>query len=167
MRTVLRSTLIKDVRDFPVFEELFDRFFSLPKASPPTDSGAGPPPHRETAPEPPEVVAEQNPASGQPDDDTAHEDPLDIRDYFGDAQMATHFNSNQDPDDFSLVEFGQNLVLSRNRDLLDEVMRKAMRLLKARRMKSAGRAGGRVELQRGDCRAGRGGDRRCGDRIAG
>ena len=30
MRTVLRSTLIKDVRDFPVFEELFDRFFSLP-----------------------------------------------------------------------------------------------------------------------------------------
>lgn len=79
-------------------------------------------------------------ASGQPDGDTAHEDPLDIRDYFGDAQMATHFNSNQDPDDFSLVEFGQNLVLSRNRDLLDEVMRKAMRLLKARRMKSAGRA---------------------------
>ena len=168
VRTVLCSTLIKDVRDLPVFEELFEQFFNLPKASPISEATAEEPPSpHETTPEPPDVVAEQNPASGQPDDDNAHEDALDLRDYFDDAQMVTHFNSNQDPNDLSLAEFGQNLVLSRNRDLLDEVMRKAMRLLKARRMKSAGRAGGRVELQRGDCRAGRGGDRRCGDRIAG
>ena len=50
-------------------------------------------------------------------------------------------NSHQDANDLSLAEFGQNLVLSRNRDLLDQVMRKAMQLLKARRMKNAGRAG--------------------------
>ena len=141
VRTVLCSTLIKDVRDLPVFGELFEQFFSLPKASPPVDSVPEPPPPRETAPEPPDVVAEQNPASGQPDDDNAHEDALDLRDYFDDAQMVTHFNSNQDPNDLSLAEFGQNLVLSRNRDLLDQVMQKAMQVLKARRMKNAGRAG--------------------------
>ena len=32
VRIVLRSTLIKAVRDLPVFEELFEQFFSLPKA---------------------------------------------------------------------------------------------------------------------------------------
>ena len=141
VRTVLCSTLIKDVRDLPVFGELFEQFFSLPKASLPVDSVAEPPPPRETAPEPPDVVAEQNPASGQPDDDNAHEDALDLRDYFDDAQMVTHFNSHQDPNDLSLAEFGQNLVLSRNRDLLDQVMQKAMQVLKARRLKNAGLAG--------------------------
>ncbi len=141
VRIVLRSTLIKAIRDLPVFEELFEQFFSLPKASPPSDSVAEPPGQRETAPAPPEMVVEQTPISGQPDGDNAHEDTLDIRDYFDDAQMATHFNSNQDANDFNLAEFGQNLVLSRNRDLLDQVMRKAMQLLKVRRVKNAGRAG--------------------------
>ena len=141
VRTVLRSTLIKDVRDQPVFEELFEQFFSLPKASPSPESVAEPPPHRETAPEPPETVAEQTQITGQPDGDNAHEDALNIRDYFDDESMATHFNSHQDANDLSLAEFGQNLVLSRNRDLLDQVMRKAMQLLKARRMKNVGRAG--------------------------
>ena len=68
------------------------------------------------------MVAEQNPVSGQSDGDNAHEDALDIRDYFADESMATHFNSNQDANDLSLAEFGQNLVLSRKRDLLDQVM---------------------------------------------
>ncbi|MDG4560762.1 MAG: VWA domain-containing protein [Candidatus Competibacter sp.] len=142
VRAVLCSTLIKDVRDQPVFEELFEQFFGLPKASPSPESAAEPPPHRETAPEePPATVAEQTQITGQPDGDNAHEDALDIRDYFDAESMATHFNSHQDANDLSLAEFGQNLVLSRNRDLLDQVMRKAMQLLKARRMKNAGRAG--------------------------
>ncbi|HRD48782.1 MAG: VWA domain-containing protein [Candidatus Competibacter sp.] len=141
VRTVLRSTLIKDLHDLPVFEELFEQFFSLPKASPTPELAVEPPPQPETAPEPPEAVVEQNPVSGQPDGGNAHEDALDIRNYFDDESMATHFNSHQDANDLSLAEFGQNLVLSRNRDLLDQVMQKAMQLLKARRMKNAGRAG--------------------------
>ncbi len=141
VRIVLRSTLIKAVRDLPVFEELFEQFFSLPKVSPPNDSVAEAPGQRETASVPPEMVVEQAPISGQPDGDNAHEDALDIRDYFDDAQMVTHFNSHQDANDLNLTEFGQNLVLSRNRDLLDQVMQKAMQLLKVRRVKNAGRAG--------------------------
>jgi uncharacterized protein with von Willebrand factor type A (vWA) domain len=143
VRIVLRSTLVKAARDLLVFEELFEQFFSLPKATPASESLAEPPlnPNCETAPEPPEVVAEQHSVSGQPDGDNAHEDALDIRDYFADESMATHFNSHQDANDLSLAQFGQNLVLSRNRDLLDQVMQKAMQVLKARRMKHGGRAG--------------------------
>ena len=92
VRAVLCSTLIKDVRDQPVFEELFEQFFGLPKASPSPESAAEPPPHRETAPEePPATVAEQTQITGQPDGDNAHEDALDIRDYFDAESMATHF----------------------------------------------------------------------------
>ena len=38
VQTVLRSTLIKDVRDLPLFDEMFERFFSLPKAARPAEA---------------------------------------------------------------------------------------------------------------------------------
>ncbi|MCB1821370.1 MAG: VWA domain-containing protein, partial [Candidatus Competibacteraceae bacterium] len=141
VRTVLRSTLIKDLHDLPAFEELFEQFFSLSKWSPAPESVAEPLSQNKTAPESLETVAEQDIAGGRPDSDNAHEDALDIRDYFDDAQMVTHFNSHQDANDLRLAEFSQNLVLSRNRDLLDQVMQKAMQLLKVRRVKNVGRVG--------------------------
>ncbi|MBL8259323.1 MAG: VWA domain-containing protein, partial [Candidatus Competibacteraceae bacterium] len=141
VRAVLRCTLIKDVRDLSMFEELFEQFFNLPKGArspaPPAES----PPLPEAALQPPDAVAAQETAGGRADGDNAHEDPLDIRDYFDPSQMATHFNAHQDPDDFSLAEFGQNLILSRRRDLLDHALRNAVQLLKARRVKRANRAG--------------------------
>lgn len=141
VRTVLRSTLIKNLHDLPAFDELFERFFSLPKPSSPPGSTAEPLPRRETEPEPPESSTEQAQIIGQPDGDNAHEDALDIRDYFDDESMATHFNSHQGANDLCLAEFGLNLLLSRNRELLDPIMREAAQLLNVRRMKNAGRVG--------------------------
>ena len=141
VRIVLRSALIKAVRDLPVFEELFEQFFSLPKAPASPLLVVEAPELAETGAAPPTTVAEQNPVSGQSDADNAHEDALDIRDYFADESMATHCNANQDAQDLSLAEFGQNLVLSRSQHVLDHVMQKAMQVLKARRMKHGGRAG--------------------------
>ena len=140
VRAVLRCTLIKDVRDLSMFEELFEQFFNLPKrarSSSPEREAPSPP---EAAP-PPEAIAAREATGGRADGDNAHEDLLDIRDYFDESQMATHFNTHQDPDDFSLAEFGQNLLLSRRRELLDQALRNAVQLLKARRVKNAGRAG--------------------------
>lgn len=140
VRAVLRCTLIKDVRDLSMFEELFEQFFNLPKrarSSAPEREAPSPP---EAAP-PPEAIAAREATSGRADGDNAHEDLLDIRDYFDESQMATHFNAHQDPNDFSLAEFGQNLLLSRRRELLDQALRNAVQLLKARRVKNAGRVG--------------------------
>ncbi|MBK7983112.1 MAG: VWA domain-containing protein [Candidatus Competibacteraceae bacterium] len=141
VRAVLRCTLIKDLRDGSMFEELFDQFFNLPKRDPDAAPASEPPPQPEAAVQPPQATEAQDGASGRPDGDNAHEDALDIRDYFDPSQMATHFNTHQDPDDFSLSEFGQNLVLSRRRELLDQALRNAVQLLKARRVKHARRAG--------------------------
>ncbi len=141
VRIVLRSTLIKDLRDLPAFEGLFEQFFTLPKAKPPlAETGESPSPPQ-TPPEPLAAFAEQGPASGRADNDHAHEDALDIRDYFDDGDLVTHFNAHQDPHDLSLAEFGQHLLLSRNPELLDAVLDKAVQLLKVRRVKNAGRAG--------------------------
>ncbi|HRX71799.1 MAG: VWA domain-containing protein [Gammaproteobacteria bacterium] len=141
VRIVLRSTLIKDLRDLPFFEELFEQFFSLPKASLSPEAAAEPQLPHATEPYPPEAAAESNLASGHADDDHAHEDSLDIRDYFEDEDMVAHFNAHQDDHDLCLAEFGQNLLLSRHQELLDQVMQKATQLLKVRRVKNAGHAG--------------------------
>lgn len=141
VRAILRCTLIKDVRDLPSFEELFEQFFSLPKHARSAEPATGLPPPPETSLQPSAAVAAPEAASSRPDGDHAHEDLLDIRDYFDESQMATHFNAHQDPDDFSLAEFGQNLVLSRHRELLDQALRNALQLLKAQRVKHAHRAG--------------------------
>ena len=142
VRAVLRCTLIKNLRDLPLFEELFEQFFTLPQRTTPDGLADGPmPPLPETTLLPPETIAAQEVADGRPDGDNAHEDALDIRDYFDEARMVTRFNSHQDPNDLSLGEFGQNLVLSRRRELLDQTLKNAVQMLKARRLKNAGRAG--------------------------
>ncbi len=141
VRTVLRSTLIKDLRDLSVFEELFDQFFNLPKATSRTEAATESPPRRETELNAPEAVVEQDPTHGRPDNDTHEEEALDIRDYFDDDDLVTHFNAHQDDNDLRLAEFGQNLLLGRNQDLLNQVMNKAMQLLKVRRVKNASHAG--------------------------
>lgn len=141
VRIALRSTLIKDLRDVPLFEELFEQFFGLPKTPPPPESMVEPQPPRTTEPYPPEAAAESNLASGHTNDGHAHEDPLDIQDYFDDGDMVTHFNAHQDGHDLRLAGFGQNLLLSRRQELLDQVLRKAAQQLKVQRVKNAGRAG--------------------------
>ena len=57
VRIVLRSTLIKDLRDLPFFEELFEQFFSLPKASLSPEAAAEPQLPHATEPFPPEAAA--------------------------------------------------------------------------------------------------------------
>lgn len=142
VRTVLCSTLIKDLHDLPIFEELFKEFFSLPKSPPqPSESAAEPLPQCETEPESSEPAVEQELRREPLDNDNAHEEALDIREYFDKEQLVTHFNSQQDFDNLSLAEFGQNLLLMRNQELLDQLMQKAAQLLTVRRVKNAGRAG--------------------------
>ncbi len=142
VRTVLCSALIKDLHDLPVFEELFEQFFSLPKSpQQPPESTAEPLPQQDTESEPSKPAVEQEMRREPLDNDNAHEEALDIRDYFDKEQLVTHFNSQQDFDDLSLAEFGQNLLLMRNQELLDQLMQKAAQLLTVRRVKNADRAG--------------------------
>ncbi len=152
VRTVLRSTLIKDMHDIPVFDELFEVFFTLP--------GPG---HRRTGDRrrssPRWRVAEPDRIVFAPDDagivnkdaEHAHGEPMSIRDFFDPERMVTRFNPHQDPNQLSLSALSQGLILNRNKGLLDQVMKR----VNAPDPGATGqehRQAGRAQLRRGICR---------------
>jgi hypothetical protein len=123
VRTVLRSSLIKDTHDIPVFEELFDLFFNLPKQpvsqTPRHDHDHH---HDDETSEPERIVFEPDDKGvTQNDGDHAHGKPVEIRDYFDPDKMVTRFNPHQDPNQLSLSALSQNLILNQNKGLLDRV----------------------------------------------
>lgn len=143
VRAALRSTLIKDTRDIPLFEELFELFFNLPKADAAPAHGHDHDHHHDGAPQEPErIVFDPNdPGVTNPDDRHAHGKPVPIRDFFEPDKMVTRFNPHQDPNRLSLSAFSQSLVLNRNKGLLERVMKKVTHQLRVRRVKNIGQPG--------------------------
>ena len=138
VRTVLRSTLVKDMHDIPVFEELFDLFFSLPGTAGRRAGGHGHGHHHDGDLEEPEriVFAPEDTGVVNNDGDHAHGEPVSIRDFFDPEKMVTRFNPHQDPNQLSLSAMSQGLILNRNKGVLDQVMKKVTHQLHVRRVKN-------------------------------
>jgi uncharacterized protein with von Willebrand factor type A (vWA) domain len=144
MRTVLRSTLIKDIHDIPVFEELFEVFFAWPAPDRRRTSGHGHDHHHhDDEPKEPErmVFEPEDRGITDPDGRHPHGQPADIRDYFEADKMVTRFNPHQDPNRLSLSALSQNLILNRNKGLLDRVMKRVTHQINVRRVKNLAQAG--------------------------
>jgi uncharacterized protein with von Willebrand factor type A (vWA) domain len=144
MRTVLRGTLIKDVHDMPVFEELFEVFFAWPGSDRRRTQGHGHDHHHhDDQPKEPErmVFEPEDRGITDPDGRHPHGQPADIRDYFDADKMVTRFNPHQDPNRLSLSALGQNLILNRNKGLLDRVMKRVTHQMNVRRVKNLAQAG--------------------------
>ncbi len=142
VRTVLRSTLVKDLHDIPVFEELFDLFFSLPAPESRPAHGHDHAHHHDGEPREPERIVFDTEDRGVTDDgEHAHGKPVNIRDFFDAEKMIRRFNPHQDPNQLSLSAFGQSLLLNRNKGLLDRVMKKVTHQLNVRRVKNLSRPG--------------------------
>lgn len=143
VRTVLRSTLIKDTHDIPVFEELFELFFNLPKQPFSQTPGHAHAHHHADEPSEPERIVFEPDDKGitQNDGDHAHGKPVEIRDYFDPDKMVTRFNPHQDPNQLSLSALSQNLILNRNKGLLDRVMKRVTHQLNVRRVKNIAQPG--------------------------
>ncbi|MCP5420814.1 MAG: VWA domain-containing protein [Gammaproteobacteria bacterium] len=144
LRTVLRSTLVKDVHDLSVFEELFELFFSWPKPDRHTDHGHGHDHHHhDDEPKEPErmVFEPEDRGITDPEGQHPHGQPVEIRDYFDPDKMVTRFNPHQDPNQLSLSALSQNLILNRNKGLLDKVMKRVTHQMNVRRVKNLSQAG--------------------------
>ncbi|MEE4377006.1 MAG: VWA domain-containing protein [Candidatus Competibacteraceae bacterium] len=144
MRTVLRSTLVKDIHDIPVFEELFEVFFNWPAADKRGGHGHGHDHHHhdDETKEPERMVFEpEDRGITDPDGEHPHGQPVDIRDYFDPDQMITRFNPHQDPNRLTLSALSQNLILNRNKGLLDRVMKRVTHQMNVRRVKNLAQAG--------------------------
>jgi hypothetical protein len=142
VRTLLRSTLIKDVHDIALFEELFELFFQLPVVGRHAHHSHDHDHHHDGEPKEPERIVFDPDARKEPmDGEHAHGKPVNIRDYFDADKMVTRFNPHQDPNQLSLSAMSQNLILNRNKGLLDRVMKKVTHQMNVRRVKNIAQPG--------------------------
>jgi uncharacterized protein with von Willebrand factor type A (vWA) domain len=149
VRTVLRSTLIKDVHDIPVFDEVFELFFRMPANGHRPSNGHDHDHHHDGDQAEPERIVFDPDDRGVLDTDGehAHGKPVPIRDYFEPEKMVTRFNPHQDPNRLSLSALSQGLILNRNKGLLDKVMKRVTHQLNVRRVANIAQSG---ELNFGD-----------------
>lgn len=143
VRTVLRSTLVKDMHDIPAFDELFELFFRLPthtrRFAPGHDHEHH---HDEELAEPERIVFEPDDKGiADNDGEHAHGELMKIRDYFDSDKLVTRFNPHKESNQISLSLLSQNLILNRNKGLLDKVMKKMTHQLNVRRVKNIAQPG--------------------------
>jgi uncharacterized protein with von Willebrand factor type A (vWA) domain len=143
VRTVLRSTLIKDMHDIPLFDELFELFFRVPTRSAAPPHGHDHDHHHDGEQAEPDriVFEEEDKGVTTADGEHAHGEPVPIRDYFDPEMMVTRFNPHQDPNRLSLSAFNQGLLLNRNKGLLDKVMKRVTHQINVRRVKNIAKPG--------------------------
>lgn len=123
VRTVLRTTLIKDHRDTPLFEEAFDAFFGLPK-SPPEETTQSDSETSEMGLTSEKVILDTE------DDDIA---------FGGGAKLGQSDEFKIQPG--RLAEFGENLLLKRAQSAMDAVMDRATHQINVRRASASVRPG--------------------------
>lgn len=143
VRTVLRSTLIKDMHDVALFDELFELFFTLPEPRPAVGEGhAHGHHHHDGEPASPDRILFSPDDPGAVDDGRhPHGEPVSIRDFFDPERMVSRFNPHQDPNQLALSAMGQSLILNRNQDALDKAMKKLSHQLQVKRVKNIAQPG--------------------------
>jgi uncharacterized protein len=150
VKTALRATLIKEGRDEPAFDELFDAFFSVDDRR----RGAGhgydhDHDHDEDEPAPPtDVKASEEPPDFD-DPSHSHEQPADVAKYFDDDQLATAKRLHKDGTRIDLAGLSQELILGEGREDIDTAVAALRHVLHVRRLTNPG-APGELALDGGE-----------------
>lgn len=115
LRAALAVTLIKDRRDQPAFDRVFDRFFALLPVVPPEPAGHDHA-HDDLSDtgEAAEVTLSDDP-SQTPRQGHAHGRPSDLREYFDPDDLAQSYNLHQEATTIDLSSMTDELVLSTDR----------------------------------------------------
>ncbi len=140
VREVLACTLIKDTRDLPMFEHLFEVFFQLPDL-PHDHHHHHDHDHTHDEPGEPTRIALQPDEPGINQNEHTHDEPSDVRDYFDPKKMISMFNLHREPNRLSLSSLSQHLILNRNKGLLDLVMKRLTHHLRTRRVRNVSQPG--------------------------
>ncbi len=113
VRLALEAALIKDTRDLELFGELFDLFFHLR----PVDPVAGPHGHDHAHDDLTDTGAlhdftlSEEP-SPEPQTGHSHEEPVDIREFFDEKDLASSYNMHQEANKIDLASLTDELVLN-------------------------------------------------------
>jgi uncharacterized protein len=114
LRQALRVALIKDRRDDPTFDEVFDRFFALIKVAE-DDRGHGHGHGHEDLSDQgalEDFTLSEEP-SETPQQGHSHGKPVDIRDFFDPADLAAQYNLHQEANKIDLAAMTDEIVFSK------------------------------------------------------
>jgi uncharacterized protein with von Willebrand factor type A (vWA) domain len=143
VRTALRATLVKEIKDGPLFDELFDAFFSVERDWTGRRGSGHDHDHDHDHDEPAPLllvkVSEDPPEFDDPSH--SHEQPADIAKYFEDSQLATAKRLHKDGTRIDLAGLSQELILGEHKDAIDEAVQQLRQILHLRRLTNPGTPG--------------------------
>lgn len=113
LRAALSGSLVKDRRDQPVFEEIFDAFFALVRVGP-GDEGAGHTHAHDDLGDTGELRSYTMSAEPSPAPRSQHEhgEPVDLREYFDTEDLAQSYNLHQEATKVDLAAMTDEIVFS-------------------------------------------------------
>lgn len=116
LRCALRVALVKDRRDTPTFESVFDAFFALIQVRSDDDHSRGHT-HDDLADgRPLESFTMSDRPSENPQQGHEHGPPADIRDYFDPDDLAQQFNLHQEANKIDLAALTDEVVFAKNNE---------------------------------------------------
>jgi uncharacterized protein len=121
LRTALRVALVKDQRDEPMFDEIFDAFFSLVRVGG-DDSGHGHSHAHDDLVDSGELESftlSEEP-SDKPEEGHEHGKPRSIREYFKQEDLAQQYNLHQEANKIDLAALTDQIVFSKQTAGLDD-----------------------------------------------
>jgi uncharacterized protein len=113
VRLALETALVKDARDLAVFDELFEAFFFLRPVEP-VDPGHGHDHAHDDLQDTgqlQDLTLSEKP-SPEPQTGHNHDEPVDIRDYFDEDDLASSYNLHQEARKIDLASLTDELVMS-------------------------------------------------------
>ncbi|KGI70137.1 VWA domain-containing protein [Mycolicibacterium rufum] len=115
LRTALRVALVKDERDAPVFDEIFDAFFSLVRVGGAEDGHGHSHAHDDLVDtgELESFTLSEEP-SDTPEQGHEHGKPSSIRDYFKQEDLAQRYNLHQEANKIDLAALTDEIAFSKD-----------------------------------------------------
>jgi uncharacterized protein len=138
VRDTLRTTLVKSTEDVETYDRLFDAFFGLqPEPRPP----AAVHPHVHEGGGAPTELRLGEDLEGEPrKEDRSHADEdqqsVDLRRFLGKEHLRPSHDVHGETERLRLSVFGQNLVLQRNPDALQDALARVTHQLRVKRARS-------------------------------
>jgi uncharacterized protein with von Willebrand factor type A (vWA) domain len=141
VKSALLGTLIKDQRDLPVFEEVFERFFRLEDLFAEDHGHGHDHDHGDDRPaEPTRVKMSEEPSEAE-DNSHSHEPPADIADLFDPEDLAVSYSLHKEASKVDLSALSQQLILNANQDALNKALNELSTQINVRRLSNPGTAG--------------------------
>ena len=147
VKSALSGTLIKNSRDLPVFNEVFESFFRLNDLF--ADGHGHGHDHEhgdERRQEPTRVTMSEEPSETD-DPSHSHEPPSDIADLFDPEDLAVSYSIHKEAGKTDLSALSQELILNENQDALNKALDQLSTQINVRRLSNPGAPG---ELASGD-----------------